>query len=246
MITGSSRFVYRFSYSNSESSNEILPQLFVSKNLRDKLLNGDDEVHLKVIQIVWQILGIKPKEIGESVGVTVSTRRSSDPNFPSLETGLHVDVNIVNDLDLLDTEAFKKWNPDFANAEFILEDADGNPTIDPTKGKYICGSATEKISKSYFNVVNPDEIIDKYGADTLRMYEMFLGPLEQSKPWSTSGIDGVYKFLRRFWNLFHDNQGTWNVTDAESRPRKNWKALHKVIKKSRIRYRTFFIQYFGK
>ena len=131
---------------------------------------------------------------------------------------LHVNVNIVNDLEL-DTEAFKKWKPDFANAEFILED-----------GKYICGSANEKISKSYFNVVNPDEIVDKYGADTLRMYEMFLGPLEQSKPWSTSGIDGVFKFLRRFWNLFHDNLGNWNVTDAEP-TKEELKALHKVIKK---------------
>ncbi len=131
---------------------------------------------------------------------------------------LHVDVNIVNDLEL-DIEAFKKWKPDFANAEFILED-----------GKYICGSATEKISKSYFNVVNPDEVIDKYGADTLRMYEMFLGPLEQSKPWSTSGIDGVYKFLRRFWNLFHDNLGNLNVSDAEP-TNEELKALHKAIKK---------------
>jgi len=131
---------------------------------------------------------------------------------------LHVNVNIVNDLEL-DTEAFKKWKPDFANAEFILED-----------GKYICGSANEKISKSYFNVVNPDDIIDKYGADTLRLYEMFLGPLEQSKPWSTSGIDGVYKFLRRYWNLFHDNQGNLNISDAEP-TKEELKALHKVIKK---------------
>ncbi len=131
---------------------------------------------------------------------------------------LHVNVNIVNDLEL-DTEAFKKWKPDFANAEFILED-----------GKYICGSANEKISKSKYNVVNPDDIIDKYGADTLRMYEMFLGPLEQSKPWSMSGIDGVYKFLRRFWNLFHDNLGNWNVSEAEP-TKEELKALHKVIKK---------------
>src|SRR5579859_319007 len=142
---------------------------------------------------------------------------------------LRVNVNIVNDLEL-DPEAFKKWKPDFANAEFIFEDADGKATSDPSKGKYICGSANEKISKSYFNVVNPDEIIDKYGADTLRMYEMFLGPLEQSKPWSTSGIDGVYKFLRRFWNLFHDANGHWNVSDAEP-AKAEWKALHKLIKK---------------
>jgi leucyl-tRNA synthetase len=132
---------------------------------------------------------------------------------------LHVEINIVDGLEL-DTEAFKKWKPDFANAEFILEE----------DGKYICGSAIEKMSKSYFNVVNPDDIINNYGADTLRLYEMFLGPLEASKPWSTQGIDGVFKFLRRFWNLFRDTQGNWNVSDAEP-TRDELKALHKVIKK---------------
>ncbi|MCB0491449.1 MAG: leucine--tRNA ligase [Cyclobacteriaceae bacterium] len=131
---------------------------------------------------------------------------------------LHVDVNIVNGLEL-DTEAFKKWKPDFANAEFILED-----------GKYICGSAIEKMSKSYFNVVNPDYIIENYGADTLRMYEMFLGPLEQSKPWNTSGIDGVYKFLRKFWNLMHDAEGNVKLSDAEP-TKEELKVLHKTLKK---------------
>jgi leucyl-tRNA synthetase len=131
---------------------------------------------------------------------------------------LHVDVNIVNGVEL-DIEAFKKWKPDFANAEFILED-----------GKYICGSAIEKMSKSYFNVVNPDDIINNYGADTLRMYEMFLGPLEQSKPWNTNGIDGVFKFLRRFWNLFHDSTGNLKVSDAEP-TRDELKVFHKTIKK---------------
>lgn len=131
---------------------------------------------------------------------------------------LHVDVNIVTGLEL-DTEAFKKWKPDFASAEFILED-----------GKYICGSAIEKMSKSYFNVVNPDIIIENYGADTLRMYEMFLGPLEASKPWNTNGIDGVFKFLRRFWNLFHDGAGNFFVSDAEP-TREELKVFHKTIKK---------------
>jgi leucyl-tRNA synthetase len=131
---------------------------------------------------------------------------------------LHVDINIVNGLEL-DTEAFKKWKPDFETAEFILED-----------GKYICGSAIEKMSKSYFNVVNPDQIINDYGADTLRLYEMFLGPLEASKPWSTQGIDGVFKFLRRFWNLFHDNTGKFKVTDGEP-TRDELKILHKTLKK---------------
>jgi leucyl-tRNA synthetase len=131
---------------------------------------------------------------------------------------LHVDIGIVNGLEL-DTEAFKKWKPDFANAEFILED-----------GKYICGSAIEKMSKSYFNVVNPDQIVDSYGADTLRMYEMFLGPLEASKPWSTQGIDGVFKFLRRFWNLVHDQTGNFKVSEAEP-TREELKILHRTLKK---------------
>ena len=107
-------------------------------------------------------------------------------------TPIHVDVNIVSN-DILDIDAFRKWRPEFSDAEFILED-----------GKYICGWAVEKMSKSMWNVVNPDVIVDKYGADTLRMYEMFLGPLEQSKPWDTNGIDGVHKFFRRFWRLYHN------------------------------------------
>lgn len=131
---------------------------------------------------------------------------------------LHVDVNIVNGLEL-DTEAFKKWKPDFAKAEFILED-----------GKYICGSAIEKMSKSYFNVVNPDDIIEKYGADTLRMYEMFLGPLEASKPWNTNGIDGVFKFFRKYWNLFHDASGNLKISD-EAATKDEMKILHKTIRK---------------
>lgn len=131
---------------------------------------------------------------------------------------LHVDIGIVNGLEL-DTEAFKKWKPDFATAEFILED-----------GKYICGSAIEKMSKSYFNVVNPDQIVNDYGADTLRMYEMFLGPLEASKPWSTQGIDGVFKFLRRVWNLMHDTNGNFKISDAEP-TREELKVLHRTIKK---------------
>ncbi len=130
---------------------------------------------------------------------------------------LHVDVSLVNGL-ILNREAFKKWKPDFADAEFELE-----------HGEYICGAAIEKMSKSKYNVVNPDEIIDNYGADTLRMYEMFLGPLEQSKPWSTLGIDGVFKFLRRFWNLSHDF-GNFKVSDTEP-TREELKVLHKTLKK---------------
>jgi leucyl-tRNA synthetase len=131
---------------------------------------------------------------------------------------LHVDVRFVNGLEL-NREAFAQWKPDFADAEFILED-----------GKYICGAAIEKMSKSYFNVVNPDDIIETYGADTLRMYEMFLGPLEQSKPWNTNGIDGVFKFLRKFWNLFHNERGGFEVTAAEP-SRAELKVLHRTLRK---------------
>ena len=133
---------------------------------------------------------------------------------------IHVDVNIVKN-DILDLDAFRAWRPEFADAEFILED-----------GKYVCGWAIEKMSKSMFNVVNPDYIVDNYGADTLRMYEMFLGPLEQSKPWDTNGIDGVHKFLRRFWAKFFDKAGNFVVTDEEPTPAE-LKTLHKTIKKVR-------------
>ena len=132
-------------------------------------------------------------------------------------TEIHVDVNIVKN-DILDLDAFRAWMPDYANAEFILED-----------GKYVCGWAIEKMSKSMFNVVNPDTVIEEFGADTLRLYEMFLGPLEFSKPWDTQGIDGVFKFLRKFWRLFHDGD-TFRVSDAEP-TKEELKTLHKTIKK---------------
>ena len=132
-------------------------------------------------------------------------------------TPIHVDVNIVSN-DILDIEAFKNWMPDFKNAEFILED-----------GKYICGWAVEKMSKSMFNVVNPDVIVEKYGADTLRLYEMFLGPLEASKPWDTNGIDGVHRFLKKFWAMFYDKDQL-NVSDAPLTP-EELKSVHKLIKK---------------
>jgi leucyl-tRNA synthetase len=133
-------------------------------------------------------------------------------------TPLHVDVNIVSN-DILDVEAFKAWRPEFNTAEFILED-----------GKYVCGWAVEKMSKSMFNVVNPDMIVEKYGADTLRMYEMFLGPIEQSKPWDTNGIDGVHRFIRKFWSLFYNRAGEYQVTD-EPATKDELKSLHKLIKK---------------
>ncbi|MBQ2965903.1 MAG: leucine--tRNA ligase [Bacteroidales bacterium] len=140
-------------------------------------------------------------------------------------TEIHVDVNIVHN-DRLDIEAFKAWMPDFANAEFILED-----------GEYICGWAVEKMSKSMFNVVNPDMICDTYGADTLRLYEMFLGPLEQSKPWDTKGIDGVNRFLKRVWRMFYDRDG-FIVTD-EKASAEELKSLHKLIGKVRTDIESF-------
>ena len=133
-------------------------------------------------------------------------------------TPLHVDVNIVSN-DILDIDAFKAWRHEYADAEFVLED-----------GKYVCGWAVEKMSKSMYNVVNPDMIVEKYGADTLRMYEMFLGPVEQSKPWDTNGIDGVHRFLKKFWALSSDKGGGFAFSDAEPTAGE-LKSLHKLIKK---------------
>lgn len=133
-------------------------------------------------------------------------------------TPIHVDVNIVQN-DVLDLEAFKAWRPEYASAEFILEN-----------DKYICGWAIEKMSKSMYNVVNPDNIVEKYGADTLRLYEMFLGPINQSKPWDSNGIDGCFRFLRKAWNLFFDKAGNLAVSD-EAPSKENLKTLHKLIKK---------------
>lgn len=141
-------------------------------------------------------------------------------------TPIHVDVNIVSN-DVLDLEKFRSWRPEFADAEFILED-----------GKYICGYAVEKMSKSMFNVVNPDDIVDRYGADTLRMYEMFLGPLEQSKPWDTNGIDGVNRFIKKMWNLYY--KGETLLVDDSQPSKRALKAIHTLIKKV-----TYDIEHFS-
>lgn len=133
-------------------------------------------------------------------------------------TPIHVDVNIVHN-DVLDIEAFRNWRPEFKDAEFILEE-----------GRYLCGWAIEKMSKSMFNVVNPDTIVNQYGADTLRLYEMFLGPVEQSKPWDTNGIDGCHRFLKKLWALFYDRSGAFLPTDDEPTA-EQLKSVHKLIKK---------------
>ena len=134
-------------------------------------------------------------------------------------TSLHVDIHLVND-DVLDIAAFVKSNPELQNALFVNN----------AEGQYICGHAVEKMSKSKYNVINPDEVVDRYGADVFRMYEMFLGPIEQSKPWDTQGIDGVAKFLNRFWSLFFDNDGNFNISDAEPN-KEELKILHQTLKK---------------
>ncbi len=133
-------------------------------------------------------------------------------------TPIHVDVNIVHN-DILDLEAFKKWNPEYEHAGFMLED-----------GKYVCGWEIEKMSKSFHNVVNPDDLIGRYGSDTLRLYEMFLGPIEQAKPWDTNGIEGVFRFIRKLWRLYHDQENQWSVSEDAATDQEK-KVLHKTIKK---------------
>ncbi len=163
-----------------------------------------------------------------------SDDHSKAPVFVSLglkdqydTTPIHVDVNIVQN-DILDTEAFNAWRPEYNNAEFILED-----------GKYVCGWAVEKMSKSMFNVVNPDMIVEKYGADTLRLYEMFLGPVEQSKPWDTNGIDGCHRFLKKLWGLYFGRaEGEILINDDEP-SKESLKSLHKLIKKVSLDIENF-------
>lgn len=154
-------------------------------------------------------LGTKEKPVFVSFGLK--------DNYDDV-TPIHVDVNIVS-ADVLDTEAFRAWRPEYKDAEFILEN-----------GKYICGWAIEKMSKSMFNVVNPDMIVEKYGADTLRLYEMFLGPVEQSKPWDTNGIDGCHRFLKKLWALYYDRDGQFLPDDSQATP-EQLKSVHKLIKK---------------
>ncbi len=199
MIQGSSRFVYRLDYYKLDLIKDLSEghQLFLSKKIKEKLPSDESRI------LINQALGI----------------HSESKNITWQIAELHVDVNLVDGVEL-DIDAFRKWkNGEYANATFILED-----------GKYICGVETEKMSKSKYNTVNPDVLIEKYGADTFRMYEMFLGPVEASKPWDTKGIEGVHRFLKKLWRLFFDEQKgkVWTedkATDAEL------KVLHKTIKK---------------
>ncbi|MBY0434160.1 MAG: class I tRNA ligase family protein [Cyclobacteriaceae bacterium] len=235
-ITGDSRFVYRASTLWHNASLEEAPKKqpiifisegIISKMIKDEFKNSEIQERLKD-----ELDNISKRYIAEGLAKSGTLRFANSNNYKltdSLISPLRIDIKLVNGLEL-NIEALKNWKEEFSRGEFILEDKEGHPTLNSDAGKYICGSAIEKMSKSYFNVVNPDQIINDYGADTLRMYEMFLGPLEASKPWSTNGIDGVFKFLRRFWNLFHDATGKFKVSDATP-TREELKVLHKTLKK---------------
>ncbi|NGM89143.1 leucine--tRNA ligase, partial [Parapusillimonas sp. SGNA-6] len=204
---------------SEHATGHLLYSRFWNKFLKDLGYHNEEEPFKKLINqgmiqgrsnFVYRLLDEEGKGTNTFVSLGLKDQYNTIP--------LHVDVNIVHN-DILDLEKFKNFRPDFAEAEFILEN-----------GKYICGTEVEKMSKSKFNVVNPDDVVEKYGADTLRLYEMFLGPLEQAKPWNTNGIDGVYKFLRKLWRLFHDAEGNFHVSD-EDPSKAEYKALHKIIKK---------------
>lgn len=204
---------------SEHATGHLLYSRFWNKVLKDLGYHNEEEPFKKLINqgmiqgrsnFVYRVLD------DEGKGTNLFVSHGLRDQYSTM--ALHVDVNIVYH-DVLDTAKFKASRPDFADAEFILED-----------GKYICGTEVEKMSKSKFNVVNPDDIIETYGADTLRLYEMFLGPLEQSKPWNTNGIEGVYKFLRKVWRLFHDAEGKLVISDEEP-TKAEYKALHKIIKK---------------
>lgn len=204
---------------SEHATGHLLYSRFWNKFLKDWGCQGEEEPFKKLINqgmiqgrsnFVYRVMDAEGKGTNQFVSYGLKG------DYQTM--ALHVDVNIVSN-DVLDLEKFKAFRPDFADAEFILED-----------GKYHCGHEVEKMSKSKFNVVNPDDIIEQYGADTLRLYEMFLGPLEQSKPWNTNGIEGVYKFLKKLWRLFHDAQGNFHISNEEP-TKAEYKALHKIIKK---------------
>ncbi|MGZ3761379.1 MAG: leucine--tRNA ligase, partial [Mucilaginibacter sp.] len=204
---------------SEHATGHLLYSRFWNKFLKDMNLVVEEEPFKKLINqgmiqgrsnFVYRLID----EMGRGTNTFVSKGLTSQYTT----SPLHVDVNIVEN-DVLNINKFKEWRPEFNDAEFILEG-----------GKYICGVEIEKMSKRYYNVVNPDDLAQRYGADTLRMYEMFLGPLEQSKPWNTNGIEGVFKFLRKFWRMFHNDAWVFSVSDAEP-SKAELKSLHKIIRK---------------
>src|SRR5690606_26257633 len=216
MILGMSAFVYGFSVGikytignlNDFKGGEAPQRYIIPKESYEKGVKGEYDSLIKSIVE-------KELETARSKGaLSVEWDIELSPFVP-----IHADVSFVNLSDELDIEKFKKWNPNFETLEFITNE----------NGKYIVGHEVEKMSKSKFNVVNPDDICEEYGADTLRLYEMFLGPLEQAKPWNTAGITGVYGFLKKLWRLYADDNGVI-VTDDEP-TKEMYKSLHKTIKK---------------
>jgi len=204
MIQGSSRFVYRVAMTvESTFSNPPMPSAFISKGIADRFLNGDQSAIVLVEQLVSNIISEQSNSV-KLIGYKVV------PN--------HVDVNIVDGVEL-DVEKFRQLKVENANAEFIYED-----------GKYICGAEVEKMSKSKLNSINPDDLVLQFGADTFRMYEMFLGPVDQSKPWDTKGIEGVHRFLKKLWRLFFDETKGKVWTDAAPTA-EELKVLHRTIRK---------------
>jgi leucyl-tRNA synthetase len=196
------------------ATGHLIYSRFWNKFLYDYGFVKNDEPYQKLIN-QGMILGrsnfvYRIKDTNTFVSVGLKDNHETMP--------IHVDINIVEN-DVLNIEKFKNWMPDYRNAEFILED-----------DKYICGVEIEKMSKSFYNVQNPDDLVEKYGADTLRLYEMFLGPIEQSKPWNTSGIEGVNRFLKKFWRLFHNTNDEFSVSD-DVPTAQELKILHKTIKK---------------
>ncbi len=217
MIQGRSNYVYAlritFSDVHSDFDHIILPEIFVSKNIRDLIL--DPQIYVENREYILSIIDYEIEKLNEAnPGLNLSINNLD----LKVVSDIHVDVSIVKN-DILDVEAFKNWLPSLKTAIIIPE----------RTGEYICGFEVEKMSKSKYNVVNPDDMINQFGADTLRLYEMFLGPIEQFKPWNTNGIDGVYKFLRKYWNLAHQN-GVFNVSENDASA-ESLKTLHKTIKK---------------
>ncbi|MCX2493771.1 leucine--tRNA ligase [Pedobacter sp. PF22-3] len=204
---------------SEHATGHLLYSRFWNKFLKDLGYTKEEEPFKKLInQGMIQGRSNFVYRVNDENGKPTNTYVSAGLRKEYKTSALHVDVNIVEN-DTLDLTKFKAWREEYANAEFVLE-----------SGKYICGVEVEKMSKSKFNVVNPDDLIERYGADTLRMYEMFLGPLEQSKPWNTNGIEGVFKFLRKFWRLFHNDAWEFTISDAEP-TKAELKSLHKIIKK---------------
>jgi leucyl-tRNA synthetase len=261
MITGTSAFVYRvsnqiFRKGNTSSGlgggdffNKFLfgaKQVVISKNRINsdyEIFNSDFGIYKSKNSNVFELkeFWIWLRKNHPDINLPILKEIKSNPKDYVLSFSfqkIHADVSLVNASDELDIEAFKKWQPDYRDAEFILEngevyDANSSPLGRPG-GAYIVGREIEKMSKSKYNVVNPDAICDEYGADSLRLYEMFLGPLEQSKPWNTSGITGVHGFLKKLWRLYHSGEnGSFYVTDSPPSEGSGeaLKTLHKTIKK---------------